>query len=182
MAERRSYSSKKFQLDLPNLIQTQIDSYLNFLQKSLTPGKREKMGLQQIFSDIFPITDIKEMYSLEFENYSFGVPKYSLRECRERGLSYSLPLKATLSLYVYEGEREDKKFKEKITNDYEMVNLTKEEKEWLKKHKTLKIGIDPNWYPFEFFDEHNQHKGILADYKKIIEFKQFVIVKSFFYF
>ncbi|MGL1901985.1 MAG: DNA-directed RNA polymerase subunit beta [Fibrobacterales bacterium] len=123
MAERRSYASKKFQLDLPNLIQTQLDSYLNFLQEEVTSNKREKMGLQQIFSDIFPITDIKEMYSLEFESYSFGVPKYSIRECRERGLSYSLPLKATLSLYVYEGEREDKKFKEKITNDVFICEL-----------------------------------------------------------
>ena len=123
MNKRRSYSSSKFDASLESLLQTQLNSYKTFLQKEIQPKTREKIGLQQIFEDVFPITDVKELYSLEFESYSFGVPKYSLKECRDRGLTYSVPLRAVLSLYVYEGEREEKKFKEKITNNVFICEL-----------------------------------------------------------
>jgi DNA-directed RNA polymerase subunit beta len=123
MAERRSYSSSKFKLEIPYLLEVQKNSFKSFLQTGASLKDRKKVGLERIFRDIFPITDVKELYSLEYEGYSFGIPKYSLRECRERGMTYSVPLRAVLSLYVYEGEGEEKKFKEKITNDVFICDL-----------------------------------------------------------
>src|SRR5690606_23857824 len=80
-------------------------------------------GLQKIFAEIFPISDLKEQYALDFEGYSLGVPKYSIEECQKRGMTYAAPLKATLSLNVFEGEGEDKKFVEKLTNDVYIGDL-----------------------------------------------------------
>jgi DNA-directed RNA polymerase subunit beta len=120
---RKNFSRSQFELDLPNLLEVQINSFDTFLQKGVNSKDRKKAGLEQIFQDIFPITDLKQLYSLEYEGYSFGVPKYSIKECRERGLSYSVPLRAVLSLYVYEGEGEDRKFIEKITNDVFICEL-----------------------------------------------------------
>ncbi len=122
--ERRNYSKSKFQLDIPLLLEVQLDSFHSFIQKGVAKKERKKHGLEAIFQEIFPITDVKGIYSLDYEGYSFGVPKYSIKECRQRGLTYSVPLRANLSLYVYDQENEDpKKFKEKITNDVFICEL-----------------------------------------------------------
>lgn len=123
MGQRRDYSSSQFKLEIPNLLEVQLNSFRTFLQEGVIPADRKRDGLEQIFQDIFPINDVKDLYSLEYEGYSFGVPKYSIQECRERGVTFSRPLKAVLSLYVYEGEGEDRKFKEKITNDVFICDL-----------------------------------------------------------
>jgi DNA-directed RNA polymerase subunit beta len=122
--ERRNYSKSKFQLDIPLLLEVQLDSFNSFIQKGVLKKERTKHGLESIFQEMFPITDVKGIYSLQYEGYSFGVPKYSIKECRQRGLTYSVPLRANLSLYVYDQENEDpKKFKEKITNDVFICEL-----------------------------------------------------------
>jgi len=123
MTERRSYSSSNFQLELPYLLEVQKNSWKSFLQTGIVPFERKRAGLEKIFQDIFPITDVKELFSLEYKEYSIGTPKYSIRECRERGLSYSVPLKAKLSLKVFEGEGEEKKLKEEIVNDVFICDL-----------------------------------------------------------
>ena len=84
MTERKSYSSNKFQLELPYLIEVQKASYDQFLQMDIPLQDRLKIGLERVFQDIFPIADIKELYSLKYEGYFFGIPKYSITECRER--------------------------------------------------------------------------------------------------
>ena len=89
--ERKSYSSNKFQLELPYLIEVQKASYEQFLQASIPQDKRMKVGLERVFQDIFPITDLKELFSLKYEGYYFGIPKYSIPECRERGLTWLKP-------------------------------------------------------------------------------------------
>ena len=76
--ERKSYSSNKFQLELPYLIEVQKASYEQFLQKEIPQEKRLKVGLERVFQDIFPITDVKGLYSLNYEGYYFGIPKYSI--------------------------------------------------------------------------------------------------------
>ena len=100
--ERKSYSSNRFQLELPYLIEVQKASYEQFLQANIPQEKRMKVGLERVFQDIFPITDQNGLYSLEYEKYYFGIPKYSIPECRERGLTYSMELYATLALRIYE--------------------------------------------------------------------------------
>ena len=121
--ERKSYSSNKFQLELPYLIEVQKASYEQFLQKEISPEKRLKVGLERVFQDIFPITDVKGLYSLNYEGYYFGIPKYSIPECRERGLTYSMELFATLSLQIFEEDGEDRKLKEEVKNDVLICEL-----------------------------------------------------------
>ena len=84
--------------EMPNFLEVQLKSYEDFLQANVPPSKRAKQGLQEIFLDIFPVTDIHENFSLEFKSYSLGEPKYSVAECEERGLTYAVPVKAKLRL------------------------------------------------------------------------------------
>jgi DNA-directed RNA polymerase subunit beta len=123
LVERRDYSSSSFQHPIPFLLEVQLEPYKKFVQADVAPSKREDDGLQKVFNDIFPIKDIKEFYSLEYESYSLGEPKYTQKECLKIGMTYSAPLKATLSLNVFEGEGVDRKFVEKITNDVYVGDL-----------------------------------------------------------
>ncbi len=96
--ERKSYGKIKSAIEMPDLLDIQIDSYNWFLQRDVPPGERAKQGLQAVFNSVFPITDVHNLYSLEFVDYSIGTPKYSVVECLERGTTYAAPLRATLRL------------------------------------------------------------------------------------
>jgi len=93
-------------LDIPNLIEIQQKSYERFLQLDIAPDEREDTGLQEIFKTVFPISDYNDMALLEFVSYSFGRPKYSANECRERGMTYSIPLKVTVRLVTWDVDAE----------------------------------------------------------------------------
>ncbi len=110
-------------LDIPNLLDVQLESYEQFLQREVSPEKRTKQGLQQIFNEIFPVTDINENYMLEFVNYSLGTPRYTIDECRERNMSFAVPLKATLRLISKQGEGEKKEVKDIIEQDVYLGEL-----------------------------------------------------------
>jgi len=113
MMERKSYSSSKFHLELPYLLEVQQASFDQFLNQ----------GLGRVFRDVFPISDIKELYTLRYEGHSVGMPKYSIKECRERGLTFSKPLKARLKLQIKEEDGENKKLKEEIENEVFICEL-----------------------------------------------------------
>jgi len=121
--ERKTYSSNRFQLELPYLIEVQKASYEQFLQANIPQEKRMKVGLERVFQDIFPIMDQNGLYSLEYEKYYFGIPKYSITECRERGLTYNMELYATLALRIFEKDGEDRKLKEEVKNDVLICEL-----------------------------------------------------------
>ena len=87
---------------IPNLIEIQRGSFQQFLQLDLAPERREEIGLQGVFASIFPISDYEDSASLEFVKYDFGEPKYTPEECREKGMTYSVPLKVTLRLVVWD--------------------------------------------------------------------------------
>jgi DNA-directed RNA polymerase subunit beta len=126
MTERRSYSSNKFELELPYLIEVQKNSYKHFLQQGKSRLERKSSGLEKIFNDIFPILDAKGQYSLEYLGYNIGTPKYSIKECRERGLTFSVPLIAKLCLKIYEEtveEGKERRPKEEIINDVFICEL-----------------------------------------------------------
>ncbi len=112
--ERHSFSKLKEKVEMPNLLDVQLSSYESFLQRDVPPEKRENTGLQSVFTSIFPITDVHELYSLEFVRYSLGEPRYSIRECRERNMTFGAPLKATLRLVVREAGADGK---EKVVKD-----------------------------------------------------------------
>ena len=117
MVERRSYSRIPNVMELPDLLEIQTKSYSAFLQSDLPPRFRKKQGLHGVFSSLFPVNDVKGYYSLEYDGYKLGMPKYTLKECKERGMTHAAPLKVDMSLLVYEQDGEVKKFVEKITNE-----------------------------------------------------------------
>ncbi len=101
-ANRISLGRIPDEMELPDLIEIQTKSYGDFLQWNVPPDEREPMGLQEVFLDVFPISSPDGMTRLEFVHYSFAPPKYTVRECQERGLTYAASLKALLRLVRYE--------------------------------------------------------------------------------
>ncbi len=117
MVTRKSYSRVPEVLALPDLLEIQIQSYKAFLQQEVPPRLRTKAGLHGVFASLFPVSDVKGYYSLEYDGYKLGVPKYTIKECKERGMTFAAPLKVDMSLLVYEQDGEVKKFVEKISNE-----------------------------------------------------------------
>src|SRR5476649_1120658 len=91
--KRVSFREREEIIDLPNLIEIQIKAYNQLLQSHLLPHERESIGLQEVYTEIFPIKSYDEKTILEFLSYSLGVPKYNAEECVRRGISYNVPLK-----------------------------------------------------------------------------------------
>ncbi|RCL00989.1 MAG: DNA-directed RNA polymerase subunit beta [Candidatus Tokpelaia sp. JSC188] len=88
--------------DMPNLIEVQKASYEQFLMIKEPDSGRPDEGLQSVFKSVFPITDFSGVSMLEFVRYEFDSPKFDVEECRQRGLTYSVPLKVTLRLIVFD--------------------------------------------------------------------------------
>ncbi len=105
--KRVSFKDQEEIIDLPNLIEVQIKSYNQFLQAEIFPNERENIGLQEVFTEIFPIRSYDEKVVLEFVSYSLGVPKYSPEECIRRGITYNVTLKATFRLTDETGIKEE---------------------------------------------------------------------------
>ncbi len=105
--ERINFASRKDQLDYPDFLEVQIKSFREFFQLGTTPENRKKEGLFKVFNENFPITDTRNSFVLEFIDYSIDPPRYTIEECLERGLTYSVPLKAKLKLYCTDPEHED---------------------------------------------------------------------------
>jgi DNA-directed RNA polymerase subunit beta len=112
--QRKSFSKLKSVVELPNLLEVQLQSYKEFLQPDVDPEKREDKGLQAVFKTFFPISDVRENYSLEFVKYTLGTPRYTIRECQDRNMTYSAPLKPTLRLVVRETSGKTKNVKDII--------------------------------------------------------------------
>lgn len=104
--ERIDFSRIPIIMDMPDLIEFQRKSYEAFLQKDFLAEERQDQGLQSVFSSVFPIWDFNEVSSLEFVSYSLLEPKYNVRECQERGMTYSVPMKVTLRLVIREEDPE----------------------------------------------------------------------------
>jgi DNA-directed RNA polymerase subunit beta len=94
-------------LEYPDLLEVQIKSFKDFFQLETTPENRKDEGLYQVFQEIFPIEDTRNNYKLEFIDYFIDPPQYSIEECLDRGLTYSVPLKAKLRLSCNDPEHED---------------------------------------------------------------------------
>ena len=105
--QRINFSSTKNQLEYPDFLEVQLKSFSDFFQLETTPEKRKNEGLFRVFSENFPITDTRNNFVLEFIDYFVDPPRYTLKECLERGLTYSVPLKAKLKLYCTDPEHED---------------------------------------------------------------------------
>ena len=91
----------------PDLLEVQLKSFQDFFQLDTTAENRKNEGLYKVFMENFPITDTRNNFVLEFIDYYVDPPRYSIDECLERGLTYSVPLKAKLKLYCTDPEHED---------------------------------------------------------------------------
>ncbi len=105
---RKSFAKTGQIMEPPHLIAMQRESYEHFLQKETAPRDRKSQGLQAIFQSIFPISDFNGLCSLEFVQYDFGEPKYTVPECLERGMTYEVPLKITVRLITFDVDEETK--------------------------------------------------------------------------
>ena len=103
-------------IDYPDFLDIQLKSFKDFFQLATTPENRSNEGLYKVFSENFPITDTRNNFVLEFLDYFVDPPRYSIEECLDRGLTYSVPLKAKLKLYCTDPEHED--FETKIQDVY----------------------------------------------------------------
>ena len=104
---RKFYGNITEVAEMPNLIEVQKASYDQFLQvEKQADGSRFEEGLQAVFKSVFPISDFSGASMLEFVSYEFEPPKYDVEECRQRGMTYSAPLKVTLRLIVFDIEED----------------------------------------------------------------------------
>ena len=106
-SERISFASIKSQLEYPDFLDIQLKSFEDFFQLETKSEDRENEGLFKVFSENFPISDTRNNFVLEFLDYFVDPPRYVLDECIERGLTFSVPLKARLKLYCTDPEHED---------------------------------------------------------------------------
>ncbi len=104
---RVNFSSTKSFYDYPDFLEIQLASFREFFQLETNPENRSNEGLFKVFAENFPITDTRNQFVLEFLDYFIDPPRYTIDECIERGLTYSVPLKAKLKLYCTDPEHED---------------------------------------------------------------------------
>lgn len=123
LVERQYFNKISTIVDYPDLLDIQRKSFQEFLQESVPPDKREEKGLQAVFHTTFPIVDSRENFILDFVEYYLDKPKYTVRECRERGLSYAVPLKAKLRLSIKDLTGETENYTETIEQDVYLGNL-----------------------------------------------------------
>ncbi len=105
--QRISFSSTKVQSEFPDFLDIQIKSFEDFFQLETRPDQRGNEGLYKTFAENFPITDTRNQFVLEFLDYFVDPPRYTIDECIERGLTYSVPLKARMKLFCTDPEHED---------------------------------------------------------------------------
>jgi DNA-directed RNA polymerase beta subunit len=118
LRKRQNFGKVPPILEIPNLIEIQKRSYEKFLQRDIPVNKREESGLQAAFSSVFPILDYNETASIEFLGYALGEPKFGIRDCLQKGITYAAPLKIKVKLNLWELElKGSKRLKESREED-----------------------------------------------------------------
>ena len=105
--QRINFASIKNQFPYPDFLEIQLKSFHDFFQMDTSPETRKQEGLYKVFAENFPIADTRNNFILEFLDYYIDPPRYTINECLERGLTYSVPLKAKLKLYCTDPDHED---------------------------------------------------------------------------
>jgi len=109
---RKNFGSFAKVMDLPNLVETQTNSYSEFLQADVAPDSRNNQGLEEVFKSLFPIKSVSGNAALEYVSYELGKPAYDVQECLIQGLSYSAPLRIKVKLVIYDRETNFKEVKD----------------------------------------------------------------------
>ena len=105
--QRITFATSKSLLEYPDFLEVQLKSFKDFFQLDTTAENRKNEGLYKVFQEVFPITDTRNNFVLEFIDYFIDPSRYSMDECLDRGLTYCVPLKAKLKLYCTDPEHED---------------------------------------------------------------------------
>jgi DNA-directed RNA polymerase subunit beta len=105
-AERLDFGKVQSVLDVPNLIEIQLKSFYDFIQKDVPSEKRKDVGLQSAFTSVFPVTDYNNTASIEFLEYTLSEPKFTVRECMHKGVTYASPLRIRVKLNLWETTEE----------------------------------------------------------------------------
>jgi len=119
---RFSFGSIDPSINFPDLLDIQVSSMTEFLQEDTLPEKRKNQGLEQVFNNMFPIEDNHKNYILEYKYYYLGLPKYDVKECLERRITYSLPLKIKFVLHITD-ENDKSKYVQSIEQDVFFGNI-----------------------------------------------------------
>ena len=106
---RKSFGKSFLQTPLPDLVEIQYNSYKDFLQADVDPQSRKNIGLQNVFTSMFPIKDYAGIADLEFVEYTLDKPVYNVKECMMRNLTYSSKLKLKLRLILWDIAEDGKK-------------------------------------------------------------------------
>jgi DNA-directed RNA polymerase subunit beta len=109
---RKNFGSFAKVMDLPILVETQTNSYSEFLQADVAPDARNNQGLEEVFKSLFPIKSVSGNAALEYVSYELGKPAYDVQECLIQGLSYSAPLRIKVKLVIYDRETNFKEVKD----------------------------------------------------------------------
>jgi len=116
------FSKNNFSINLPDLLAIQVESWKNFLQEDVLPEKRKNLGLEAVLRNTFPIEDNHRNYVLEYKFYFLGLPKYSVKECLERRISYNVPLKVKFVLHITD-ENDKSEYVQNIEQDVFFGNI-----------------------------------------------------------
>ncbi|MBT5859493.1 MAG: DNA-directed RNA polymerase subunit beta, partial [Flavobacteriales bacterium] len=106
-SQRTNFASIEKQMDYPDFLDIQLETFNAFFQTGTTVDERKSEGLYKTFTELFPITDARNNFVLEFIDYTIDPPRYSIEECIQRGLTYKVPLKVKLKLYCTDPDHED---------------------------------------------------------------------------
>jgi DNA-directed RNA polymerase subunit beta len=123
LLERQSFSKIPAIVEYPDLLDVQRRSFKEFLQEDASPDQRKEKGLQAVFTSIFPVIDSRENFILDFVEYYIDKPKYNVKECRERGLTYAVPLKAKLRLSIKDPTGDTEDYTDTIEQDVYLGNM-----------------------------------------------------------
>jgi len=171
--KRKTFSKISTVLDMPNLLDVQLKSYEAFLQKDVLPQNREKKGLEAAFHNIFPVEDTHGNYLLEYKYYSVGEPRYTIKECIERGVSYTIPLKVRLVLHITEEGSSKENYAAGIEQDIFFGNIPymTEKGTFIINGAERVIVSQLQRSPGVFFDEGKHANGMKIYSARVIPFR-----------
>ncbi len=168
--ERISFASIKTPSGYPDFLDVQIKTFQDFFQLETNPENRVNEGLFKVFDENFPITDARNNFILEFLDYFIDPPRYSIDECIERGLTYSVPLKAKLKLYCTDPEHED--FETIIQDVYlGMIPYMTDKGTFVINGAERVVVSQLHRSPGVFFGQHRHANGTQLYSARIIPFK-----------
>src|SRR5437762_5647296 len=117
-----SFAKLEMGMPMPHLLDIQTRAFQALLQPDGKGATRADVGLERVFKDLFPIQDVNGNYSLEFVKFALGEPKYTVEECIERDMTYSVPLKATLQLVVMEEVGEEDRKSTRLNSSHRCIS------------------------------------------------------------